>query len=32
MQKLTFENEFKQYVIVPAFEKGGKKIYAFTKD
>ena len=29
---LTFENEFKQYVIVPAFEKGGKKIYAFTKD
>ena len=27
---LTLEHENKQYIIVPAFEKGGKKIYAFT--
>ena len=29
---LIFENNNKQFVIVPAFEKGGKKIYAFTKN
>ena len=27
---LIFENNSNQYVIIPAFEKGGKKIYAFT--
>ena len=27
---LIFENNNKQYIIVPAFEEGGKKIYAFT--
>ena len=27
---LIFENNNKQYIIVPAFEGGGKKIYAFT--
>ena len=27
---LIFENNSNQYIIVPAFEKGGKKIYAFT--
>ena len=26
---LIFEDENKQYIIVPAFESGGKKIYAF---
>ena len=29
---LIFENDNKQFVIVPSFEKGGKKIYAFTKN
>ena len=29
---LTFEHENVQYVIIPAFERGGKKIYAFRSD